>query len=77
MTNIYEFMSGSPWLTFFLALLVAQVLVWPFRLVNRVIRHRNIVARGWPPEHLDADGDKITLDSDDIEALKIKNGLPT
>ena len=28
-----------------------------FRLPNRWIRSRNIAARGWPPEHLDADGD--------------------
>lgn len=70
MNNVYEFMSNSPWLTFFLALIVANALTWPFRLVNRWIRHRNIVARGWPPFHLDGDGDTRTFDSDDIEALK-------
>ncbi len=57
MTGIYEFMSSSPYLTFFLALILAQLVLAPFRLVNRWIRHRNIVAQGWPPAHLDADGD--------------------
>lgn len=58
MTNIYEFMSNSPWLTFFLALWVVLPLAsWPFRLMSRLIRHANIRARGWPPPHLDADGD--------------------
>lgn len=57
MTDLYSFMGEHPWLTFFLALLAVQLVLAPFRLVNRFIRHRNIVAHGWPPEHLDADGD--------------------
>jgi hypothetical protein len=28
-----------------------------FRLPNRIIRHCNIARAGWPPAHLDADGD--------------------
>lgn len=68
--TIYEFMGGSPYLTFFLALIAARVATWPFRLVNRWIRHRNIVAKGWPPFHLDADGDARTLDEDGIAALR-------
>jgi hypothetical protein len=28
-----------------------------FRMYNRWVRHRNIKAAGWPPNHLDADGD--------------------
>ncbi len=34
-----------------------RIVSWPFRLVNRYLRSRNIAARGWPPEYLDADGD--------------------
>ncbi len=30
--------------------------VW-FRPFNRWCRHKNIEAKGWPPEHCDADGD--------------------
>ena len=65
MSEIITFASGSPWLAFFLACLVlwfvAQLLLAPFNLVfrcwNRWLRSRNIAARGWPPAHLDADGD--------------------
>ncbi len=32
-----------------------------FRVINRLIRHMNIRKKGWPPSHLDADGD-INLD---------------
>lgn len=28
-----------------------------FRIYNRSMRTINIVSRGWPPEHIDADGD--------------------
>lgn len=33
---------------------------------NRWLRHLNIISRGWPPEHLDADGD-FKKPSDDEE----------
>ena len=46
-----------PLLAFCALLIVGQLATWPFRLVNRLIRHLNIKAAGWPPEHLDADGD--------------------
>lgn len=68
--TVYQFMGENPWLTFFLALIVAEVVKLPFMLVNRLIRHRNIAAAGWPPFHLDGDGNTRTLDSDDIEAIK-------
>lgn len=45
-------------------LLLTQIVFVPFRIANRYIRHKNIVARGWPPEHLDADGDAIEKDDD-------------
>lgn len=28
-----------------------------FRIINRLFRTINVCVRGWPPEHLDADGD--------------------
>lgn len=56
--NIFEFMSNSPFLSFFLAVFfVLPILSLPFKLINRLIRHCNIRAKGWPPSHLDADGD--------------------
>lgn len=52
--NIYEFMSGSPWLTYFLAFLAAKFLILAIKTPFRAI---NIRRHGWPPPHLDADGD--------------------
>lgn len=52
--SIYEFMSDSPILTFFLVYIVALLI---FKLVNRVLRCINIIKHGYPPEHCDADGD--------------------
>ena len=58
MTNIYEFMSGNPVLTFFLAVGLGIILetMWNY-LINRPLRHWNIRKHGWPPAHCDADGD--------------------
>ena len=56
--TIYDFMSESPYLTFFLAVIVAIVVQFIFTMViNRSLRHMNIRKHGWPPEHCDADGD--------------------
>lgn len=52
--NAWQFMSDSPLLTFFLAWLVLRA---AFRCWNRLMRHLNIRCHGWPPAHLDADGD--------------------
>ena len=57
--GFWEFWHQHTFLAFcalFLAFAFAKL---PFILVNRWIRHRNIVAKGWPPAHLDADGDPI------------------
>lgn len=52
--NAFEFMNRSPILTFLLAYIAADLV---FRCFNRVIRHLTIRKAGWPPAHLDADGD--------------------
>lgn len=58
MSEILNFMGEHPVLAFFLMLIILHAFVeYPLSIVNRWIRHRNIVARGWPPEHLDGDGD--------------------
>ena len=59
--TIYDFMSESPWLTFFLALAAGQVVVVISHVdciaFNRAMRHWNIRRHGYPPAHCDADGD--------------------
>lgn len=52
--NLYQVISDSPWLTFFLLMSITSCVghCW-----SRLMRHLNIRKHGWPPEHLDADGD--------------------
>jgi hypothetical protein len=52
--GIYQFMSDSPFLSAFLIYVIGECVL---KLGARVLRSINIAARGWPPEHLDADGD--------------------
>jgi hypothetical protein len=52
--NIFQFMSESPWLTFFLTVVICESIV---KLLNRTFRHWNIRLHGYPPPHCDADGD--------------------
>lgn len=64
MTEVLTF-AGEHWFLAWCALWLAWPVVviagalvnWPFRLMNRVLRTIKVAARGWPPSHLDADGD--------------------
>lgn len=63
--TIYEFMSDSPYLTFFLTLVAAGAVKFFLAMaINRPLRHMNIRKHGWPPEHCDADGDFIQKGKD-------------
>jgi hypothetical protein len=69
MSAIIAIVSGwhGFWQFLFLCFCVAcasSLLAWPFRLVNRLLRHLNIRKAGWPPEYLDADGDRKEMVSD-------------
>ncbi len=58
MTELLKFMGEHPWLTLALALIAGSTITSVlFRLPNRIIRHLNVRRVGWPPAHLDADGD--------------------
>lgn len=52
--NGYEFM-GDYWLPILLAIYIFAR--YTFRCWSRLLRHLNVRAHGWPPAHLDADGD--------------------
>lgn len=52
--NAFEFMRACPVLTFLLAYIALR---YAFRFWNRFMRHLNVRKAGWPPAHLDADGD--------------------
>jgi hypothetical protein len=62
--NIFQFMTESPWLTFFLAMILSETLV---RIIVRMVRTINLQKLGYPPPHCDADGD-FKKENDDIEA---------
>jgi hypothetical protein len=52
--NVFQFMSDSPFVTLCVVYMVTSTF---FRCWNRVLRHLNVRSKGWPPAHLDADGD--------------------
>lgn len=52
--NIYQFMGENPFLTFFLAWLALHLMGVVY---SRTMRAIMVCKNGWPPEHLDADGD--------------------
>lgn len=65
LTNIYEFMSDSPILAFFIAAFSVQFFYGLFvRLPVMVLRHMNIRKHGYPPAHCDVDGDFVLNDKD-------------
>jgi len=45
------------WLWFPLMVCWVSIVNWVFNLAKLLFRSFNILVRGWPPEHLDADGD--------------------
>jgi hypothetical protein len=45
------------WLLLLLFSLAITLVNFTLRVIVRIIRMINIAIRGWPPEHLDADGD--------------------
>lgn len=72
--TLLQFMSESPLLTFFLALIATNTL---FKMWNRMMRCLNIRKHGWPPEHCDADGDfKPEPDADDDDSENASDQLP-
>ncbi len=55
--QFFEFIFQSVW-TFLGAFLLLNTCLWYlFKFFNRYHRHRNIRKCGWPPAHIDADGD--------------------
>ena len=57
--------GGQIFVVILLVLLTGCAMRISFRLINRVLRTIKVTARGWPPEHLDADGDWKPKPEDD------------
>jgi hypothetical protein len=62
--TLLEFSDRNPWLAFFALLIVARC---AFLVHNRTMRMLNVRAHGWPPSHLDADGDFRSDEDDEDE----------
>jgi hypothetical protein len=65
-----EYFGGSyflAWCSLWLFWMIVPLFTLVFRIINRVIRSINIIFRGWPPEHLDADGDFYTPEDNDSD----------
>lgn len=71
--DFWKFADQNPWLIFALAVLFywALTLLW-----SRFMRHLNVRSKGWPPPHLDADGDfkpeKEEFDGIETNGIKIR-----
>lgn len=63
--QIMAWATAHWWMAFWLAIwgfcacaLIAMILLEAFsKLISRILRLIMVMARGWPPPHLDADGD--------------------
>lgn len=71
MDVLVKYSVESPWLTFFLALfalfLAESILKVARSLFIRLCRVVAVACRGWPPAHLDADGDFKPQPKDDAQ----------
>lgn len=59
--SMFDFMDKHLITTIVIVYLIVETIYkcgnLAFKTVNRWMRSRNIKAMGWPPSHLDADGD--------------------
>lgn len=63
--DILKFIFSSPfvWIGFmFMGVSFGGIV---FQCWNRFLRHLNIRSKGWPPSHLDADGDFPVAEEED------------
>lgn len=55
---MWQYANESPYLFFLIVVVVLPTIIhYLFKCYNRLLRHLNILWHGWPPHHLDADGD--------------------
>jgi len=62
---MYQFIAENPWQFFFMGPFILILLGGAYQFVlyswNRLLRTIKVLFRGWPPEHLDADGDSVEV----------------
>ncbi len=65
--TLWDFANNHPITTLILAYLIMAPVRYAFKAYNRYLRHKNILAHGWPAAPVDADGDVVYPDNDDEE----------
>ena len=65
MEDFWKFWYDSSFLSFIAVLVISSSIYTLCCIPNRILRHLNIRKHGWPPEHLDADGDSRKESDDD------------
>jgi hypothetical protein len=55
--NFWKFWYDSPFLSLIMVLGISGSIYNLCCIPNRILRHLSIRKHGWPPEHLDGDGD--------------------
>jgi hypothetical protein len=63
------------WCSLWLFYIVVPLFKFGFLVINRILRTVKVVYRGWPPEHLDADGDWMPAQDDDEDNPENKDEL--
>ena len=64
-----QFIDQNPVITVILLVFALQGLT---AIVNRLVRATVVLCRGWPPPHLDADGDRIKKKHRPIEVDRVE-----
>lgn len=57
--NYWQFVADHPVLAVIVTYLLFSPVRYAYKAYRRKIQHQNIAVSGWPPTHLDADGDAI------------------
>ena len=58
-----RFIFSSFWIWLGSVIILGVILKVPLLIISRLIRRSMIIKRGWPPAHLDADGDFHKVDT--------------
>lgn len=63
--NGWQFAEHNPLLAIALTYLLMAPVRYAYKAYNRRLRHKNILAHGWPIPPVDADGDIIKKEEND------------
>lgn len=71
MKEIIELALSGFWKFIGFATILYIVCYYSFLIINRFFRVINVMIKGWPPEHLDADGDSVEIKKSEYENMNL------